>query len=115
MQNLEHLEQVALVRWFRLQHPALVLLAIPNGGQRHPAVAAKLKAEGALAGVSDLLLMTARGGKHGLWLELKAKGGRLSESQKAFQAKAEAEGYAVATCYGFDEARAVVEEYLIRG
>jgi hypothetical protein len=43
----EHDEQVALfkmIRLYSIKHPALKnAFAIPNGGQRHKAVAAKLK------------------------------------------------------------------------
>jgi hypothetical protein len=46
----EHDEQVALfkmIRLYSIKHPPLKnAFAIPNGGQRHKAVAAKLKAEG---------------------------------------------------------------------
>ena len=53
----EHDEQVLIFKWARLSEgrwPELALLfAIPNGGHRHKAVAAKLKAEGVRAGVPD--------------------------------------------------------------
>ena len=65
MQNksTEHQEQVALVTWFRIRFPLLrmALFAIPNGGLRHIKVAMTLKAEGVIAGVSDLFLMVPRG------------------------------------------------------
>lgn len=42
----EHRLQVACVRWFRLQYPALshALFAVPNGGRRDAMTGAKLKA-----------------------------------------------------------------------
>lgn len=54
-------------------HPA-------NGGHRHPAVAAKLKWQGVVAGVPDIAI-TWRG--RSIYIELKAKGGTLSDAQKA--------------------------------
>ena len=50
----EHRIQCACVRWFRLQYPQLNgrLFAVPNGGRRDATTAAKLKAEGVIAGVS---------------------------------------------------------------
>ena len=56
----EHQEQKTLVQgwWPRVQRrwPGVLLYAIPNGGDRNPIVAKKLKAEGVLAGIPDLYL-----------------------------------------------------------
>lgn len=52
----------------------------PNGGARHPAVAAKLKWQGVKPGVPDICI-TWRG--RSIYVELKAKGGSLSPEQKA--------------------------------
>ena len=56
----EHEEQVALFQWAEAntaRYPALArLVAIPNGGFRHPATAAALKQEGVRAGVPDIVL-----------------------------------------------------------
>ncbi len=41
------------------------MFAIPNGGERHAAVAAKLKAEGVKPGVSDIMLPVPRSGYKG--------------------------------------------------
>lgn len=74
-QHSEHALQVHIITELRLrrcEHPDLDLLyAVPNGGERHRAVAAKLKAEGVRKGVPDLCLPVARGGYIGLYLELK--------------------------------------------
>ena len=67
----EHDLQVACVEWFRYQYQGLLLMSIPNGGWRKKATAAKLKQEGAVAGVPDLLLAHPSNGYHGLWIEMK--------------------------------------------
>jgi len=110
----EHAEQVATVNWFRLQHKqfAKCLWAIPNGGVRHIGTAVKLKAEGGMAGVSDLFLMMPAAKYHGLFIEMKVKGGKLSSSQKEFIANAILMGYRAVVCYGFDEAKQAINEYL---
>ena len=54
MKDIEHRLQVACVRWFRLQHPNVLIFAIPNGGQRNVVTAKRLKDEGVVAGVADL-------------------------------------------------------------
>lgn len=93
----EHQEQVALINWARLNSvraPELALLfAVPNGGDRHPAVAAKLAAEGVQPGVPDLCLPVARQGYYGMYIELKAPGGEASEAQEEWIAALRAQGY----------------------
>lgn len=103
--------------WARGRYPALNLLFhIPNGGSRDRREAFHLKQQGVKAGVPDLFLPVARGGFHGLFIELKVKGNRPSEEQKKWIADLNAEGYRAVVCYGFDEARATIEGYLgIRG
>lgn len=114
--NREHREQVALFVWAEMSsaaHPELKLLfAIPNGGQRHPAVAKKLKAEGVKPGIPDTLLPVARGGYHGLFVEMKAEGGRESKHQKEKRQALTEQGYKSVVCWGFDEARKAIMEYL---
>lgn len=112
----EHDEQVALFQWIALERniPELGLLfAIPNGGKRHIFTAKKLKAEGVKPGVPDLFLPVARGGYHGLFLEMKReKGGRLSQHQKEWGEALTAQGYVVVSCPGWDAARHVLLLYL---
>lgn len=113
----EHEEQKALFQWAdaaKGTRPELRLMyAIPNGGHRHHAVAAKLKAEGVKPGVPDTCLPVARGGFHGLYVEMKRRdGGALLPEQRAWIADLNEQGYQAECCYGWDEARAVIEEYL---
>ena len=111
----ESLEQATLVRWFDATYPNLKnrIFAIPNGGSRHKVEAMRLKMEGVRAGVPDLFLPVATGGKHGLFIEMKrSKGGRLSPEQKDWLAYLSAAGYQAHCCAGFDEARACIVSYL---
>ena len=116
IETSEHEEQSAVIKWAewqKCQFPGLELLfAIPNGGQRHPAVATKLKAEGVRAGVSDLMLPVARGGHHGLWIEMKSSRGKVSPTQSEWIDAMKAQGYATAVCFNADAAIAVLAEYL---
>ena len=79
--DLEHKIQVALCQWLAAVHTVEYALtfAVPNGGHRHVAVAAKLKAEGVKRGVPDLFMAVPRGDKHGLFIELKTEKGRPTE------------------------------------
>ena len=91
----EHQEQCLLINWFRLQYKQYSkhLFSIPNGGSRHIVTAVNLKAEGVLAGVSDLFLMIPKGEYHGMFIEMKAKAGKVSDSQKEFMAAASSMNY----------------------
>ena len=112
----EHEEQSALMRWAELaahQEPDLGLLfAIPNGGHRHPSVAAALKREGVKSGVPDLFLPVVRAPFPGLFIELKAQSGTLSPTQKRWGDLLRAQGYAYAVAFGWEEAKDVLEGYL---
>jgi len=101
----EDQEQMLFVQWFRRQHPTVRIFSIPNGGARHPAVAAKLKATGTVAGVPDLFIPAWK-----LWVEMKrSKGGRLSDMQKDWIAYLEGVGHTVIVGHGFDDAMAKVQ------
>lgn len=108
-------EQITLFSWAAVQAiPELALLYhIPNGGSRHKAEAARLRAEGVRSGVPDLCLPVPRGGCHGLYIELKRlRGGRLSEQQRAWLDALGKQGYAVAVCKGWEDAAETILRYL---
>lgn len=110
-------EQAALFHWAGLmqgKHPELKLLHhIPNGGYRNKREAASLQREGVKAGVPDICLPVARNGCHGLYIELKRrKGGRLSPSQTCWMEQLQKQGYQVAVCYGWEEAKNIILPYL---
>ena len=113
---LEHQEQVALFEWAALaeaQHPELAMLfAVPNGGARHPAVAAQLKAEGVRAGVPDICLPVARGRFHGLWIEMKRKPNRTSDAQRAWLDALRHYGHCAVVCWSAQEAQQSIMAYL---
>lgn len=112
----EHQEQAALFQWAALMENKLpelrLLFAVPNGGDRHPAVAAKLKAEGVKAGVWDILLPVARHGYIGLWIEMKAGANRLTSEQEAWEHAMISKGYACHVCYSWMAAARAIVTYL---
>lgn len=109
-------EQEMLFRWAAWaenQTPELQLLFhVPNGGRRDASEAAHLKRQGVRAGVPDLCLPAARGGYHGLFIELKAEGGRPTASQKEWIGRLRVQGYKAEICVGWRAAAAVICEYL---
>lgn len=112
----EHTEQAALFEWAawnQSRDAALnMLYAVPNGGKRDKATAAKLKAEGVKAGVPDVVLPVARGGFHGCYIELKVGKNKTSAEQNAWLNALKAEGYFVDVSYGWQEAARNLARYL---
>lgn len=106
--------QMSCVRWFRLQYPEMagLLFAVPNGSKRGKVTAAILKAEGALAGVSDLLFLMPAGTCPYLCIEMKTKTGRQSPAQKEFQNNVEAVGARYALVRSFDEFVSLIRNYV---
>lgn len=112
----EGAEQELLFSWAALNsgaHPELSKMHhIPNGGNRNSTEAAKLKRQGVLKGVPDIFLPCARGAYHGLYIELKAKGGKVSPEQEEFLHGVLGEGYMAAVCYGATSAIELIRKYL---
>jgi hypothetical protein len=111
-------EQEALFRWAafaRGKHPELALLYhIPNGGSRHKLEAANMKRQGVRAGVPDLCLPVPRGGYGALYIELKrTRGGRLNSEQENWLEMLRTAGNAAVVCYGWEDAKAQIEAYLV--
>ena len=110
----EHDLQVQCLRWLRMAHPDVLCYAIPNGGQRNTIVAARMKAEGATAGVPDLHIPIPRGEYASLYIEMKnGKAGVVSEKQKEMITRLREYGNKVVVCRTFEEFCETVEEYII--
>ncbi len=113
----ESQEQAAVISWWRLIHkvygvPECALLHIANEGTGSAVRGLKQKRQGVRAGVSDLFLSLPRGGRGGLWIEMKRKGGRVRPEQREFLSNMQALGYDGAVCHGADEARDVITAYM---
>lgn len=111
----EHRLQVACVRWFKYQYPniAHALFAVPNGGRRDVTTGAKLKAEGALAGVSDLILLKSNDKYGALLIEMKTQKGKQSQYQKQWEIDITKHNeYKYIVCRSFEEFQKEVNEYL---
>ncbi len=87
MKDIEHQIQCGIVRYLRMN--GITVFAVPNGGQRNLITATRLKAEGALAGVADMVIL-----EKGtcLFVEVKTAKGRQQESQKVFEEKVKSHG-----------------------
>lgn len=115
-QEIEGGIQATLMEWAMLMEsrwPELKLLFhVPNGGARGKAEAGRLKRQGVKAGVPDLMLPVARGGYHGLFIELKTEKGSLTPEQKEWLRMLQEQGYAAKCCKGLDEAMRTLTNYM---
>jgi len=119
----EHGHQCALFCYIRQEAPHVLpsniaaslnrLFAIPNGGERHAAVAGKMKAEGVKAGVLDTFLPVPLGDACGLFLEMKAPGKlKNTSSEQDDWIACLRENYAVYVCDHWADAAATLLTYL---
>ena len=109
LEDIELIKIMDFVRYHKLDdfiwHCANERVISPQGG-------ALLKRKGVLAGVSDLIVMRPKNGFHGLFVELKVKGGKLSPAQTKFLATMEREGYMARVCWSAQEAIDLLISYL---
>ena len=104
--------QIDLVKWLKFKYPDVIFTSTQAGDRRGIVGALMMKRMGYANGTPDLIFFTARGGFHGLLLELKDKAVQ-SESQKEFGKKTRDEGYAYEVAYGIDQAKDVIERYML--
>lgn len=109
-------EQEALFAWALYAAGAMpelgLMFHVPNGGSRNRIEAAKLKRQGVRAGVPDICLPVARGGFHGLFVELKYGRNKATDRQTAWLNALRSQGYLAVECVGWDTAREVITKYL---
>jgi hypothetical protein len=106
----EHSEQCVVIDYCKIRR--YPVFAIPNGGSRNKAEAAKLKAEGVSAGVPDLFIPIPKQGYHGLFVEMKVGKNRTSHEQDEWLALLRKNGYKAAVCYGADAAIKTIDDYI---
>lgn len=124
LEPTEHQEQSALCSWWHLYATTRgmdyrLLMSIPNaqllmGHTKNPAAfMSYLRAEGFRKGAPDMLFAVPRGKYHGLFIELKrAASGVVSDEQKDMLRILSAAGYMCMVCYGAEDAKKVIVDYL---
>lgn len=114
----EDFQQQMLIKWsqqpsVRQRYPELKLLYhIPNERKCSAQEGARFKRMGVKSGVPDLVLPVSVGVHHGLYIEMKAPNGRVSETQKWWLKELTAQGYLAVVCYGWEQAVHSLEMYL---
>lgn len=114
----ERREQEWTVQWFKLKYPNIIIAASANGGTRNVREAANMKREGVLAGMPDLQILCAKHNYHGLFIEMKTPAskdhakGKVNMIQKSIINQLNQAGYYAIVCWGYEEARKVIDWYL---
>lgn len=112
----ESQNQMAFFRWVafaKAQYLELnYIFAVPNGGNRDAITGAVLKKEGVRRGVPDIVLPVARHGFNHLYIELKAKGGKLSKEQVEYGNFLTENGSLFVVCVGWESAKDQIMSYL---
>jgi len=130
--NKEHNQQVMVFNWRDLNahlYPCLkYMYAIPNAGQRHPAVGAKMKAEGLKPGMLDFCLPWPKEDLQfknfcvrelydicGLYIEMKTppkQPSKISTEQKDCLKYLISVGYEAHVAWSADEAIEIIKNYI---
>jgi hypothetical protein len=124
----ENAEQQSVVNYLKTVYPN-VLFTTGLLGIHLPEWAMWLLVTlGYKAGTPDILIFEPRGMHHGLMMEMKRPRseymengkkkikyqGKLSDEQKAVLNELQKRGYYIAVCYCYDEAKRVIDEYLVK-
>jgi len=88
----------AIVRWFH----------VPNGEKRSLATAQRLKRMGVSPGVPDIIILHAG---RTIWIELKSRKGKLSETQEGWREWLCDNGFAFYCCNTIDQVQASLKAH----
>lgn len=73
---------------------------------------ARRRSMGLVPGVSDFVLLIARGQYHGLLIEMKTETGYQSKVQRAWQDLVEKQNYKYEVCRSFEQFKQIINDYL---
>ena len=106
--------QTGVMRWVDATFPEIAHLVMASAGGVRTSMsqAVKMKSMGYRKGTPDIFVAVPKGGRHGLFLELKAIGGKASPEQNIMLANLQAQGYAAAMVVGFEQVKATLTAYL---
>ena len=113
----EHQHQSAFFSWWRVYSKTQginekLCFAIKNDSRHTEAGRIYRWKEGVQAGVFDVFLSIPSGGKHGLYIELKAGDKPMSKAQREFAEVVFRQGYETAVARSTEDAIAAVMAYL---
>jgi hypothetical protein len=112
MAQPEFIIQREFVKYMKLQHPKVLYCASAGGLHTSPNQAQKMKAAGYVKGFPDMTIFEPSGPYKGLFIEIKAAGGKVSPEQKEWVEKLNQRGYCAKVCKGLGECMDTLNNYL---
>lgn len=107
----EDILQAEIFKWYHnnfclpIHEPRNYIFSVPNGGLRNKREAAKMKATGLKAGVSDLIVLQPN---RCIFVELKTQVGKQSDKQKDFESIVKSLGFEYFVVRSLEEFKQVV-------
>lgn len=113
----EYSSQATVIAWAETMRPKFpeldYLHSNGNGVRLSIGAAVKAKRSGQKAGVPDLFLPVKKSFASGLYIEMKKKGGRVSDDQERWKLFLRSQGFRVIVCWSADEAIRELETYVL--
>jgi len=120
---LEEEDQKLIFKWWFKQYPnfdkclfsSLNGISLGGSKKRRGITIKSAKAQGMLNGVSDIQLCVARGGYHGMFIELKRSDGKqydVTDDQWSFIYAMREQGYYATWCAGHKQAIELITDYM---
>lgn len=103
--------QQASIEYIRLQYPHVLAFHVPNGGKRNLYEATRLKRQGVVPGIADILIFWQGG--HGA-IELKCGRNKTSPHQDYFADKWQWTGGRYALCRDLDSVVAALKDWGVK-
>ncbi len=108
MRRVWEWRKTAILKWGQLAYLRSDMNGAPISGKQRMWAAAR----GLVAGFPDWALLVPRHGFHGLFIEQKVKGGRISDAQWGWLEGLNCNGYKATVCWDYWETIRTLENYL---
>lgn len=107
--------QIAVANYLRYQYPNILFAHIANERKTTHQQGARLKQKGVKSGMPDIMVFKQNTSDNtGLAIELKIKPNKPTPSQLTVLGQLKDEGWQTHIAYSFDEAKEVIDKYLIK-
>jgi len=109
----EDILQAAIYKWYhntyctKLNNPRHCIFSVPNGGHRSKSEAARFKATGLVAGVSDLIVIQPN---RIIFVELKLEKGKQQKNQIEFETRVKLLGFEYYVVRSLEEFKKIVAQ-----
>jgi len=107
----EHEIQSEFIRLVEESHPDILFCATVGGARMSISEAKKIKRSGYRKGIPDVIFYEPRHGHHGLCIEIKKKGGRVSPHQREWLNDLQIRGFHALVCTGLEACVQAFNDY----